>query len=289
MPQVANSGGADLAGGNFFHIFTGDDLNGHNVHGFDKDFLGDDGNHQGNIPPGWDAAFDPSSGKYVPGSATGQIMCAGENGCHGDREIVSQNMAIKGAHHTNDSVLQYGASFDEARQGTTVGTSYRYLLGVKGAEASDWEANPTTTNHNEYKGSTFDAPRPTEESQDWSKIKSMSTFCAECHGIFHSGPDLMQTDVWVRHPSDVVIPDTPPFNLDPSQNYSLLAPVARQTIGGASASDSYTPGTDIVFCLSCHRSHASPWPSMLRWDYDICFNESPQSADCGCFTCHSTY
>ncbi len=289
MPQVAHTGGSDLAGGNFFHIFTGDDLNGHNVHGFDNDFLGPDGNH-GNNPPGWDADFDPSTGDYLPGpSPTGQIMCAGEYGCHGDREVVSQNLAIKGAHHTNDSALQYGASFNEGLQGSSVGTSYRYLLGVKGAEDSDWEASKGINDHNEYRGLTFDVGRT---SQAWGDIESMSTFCSECHGVFHSGPGLesADTNVWIRHPTDAIMPNQSPFTS--YTEYDLVAPVARQSITAATAqaSNVVTPGTDIVFCLSCHRSHASPYQSMLRWDYDICNSvDDPGKNNCGCYTCHSTY
>lgn len=281
-PQIVHSDTPDLAAGNFKYVF-GDDTFGHNVHGFPSAAIGIDSNNA-NSPPGYDADFDPSTGGYQVFTNRQQIMCAGQNGCHGNREEVSQTMAIRGSHHADDSVLQYGAPFNLASQGATSGTSYRYLLGVKGAEDDDWEDTTGATDHNEYIGEAY----ASRTSQAWADIQTMSSFCAECHGLFHSSAGLQDTGVWVRHPTDAVMPsDLAYFDGGGPYAYDLLTPVARPTItaGATQATGTVTADTDIVFCLSCHRSHASPYTSMLRWDYDTCVGDDPA---CGCYTCHGT-
>lgn len=281
-PQVAfNTTTADLAAGNIRHVFV-DDANGHNVHGFPSPPIGADGRLL-NTPPGYDASFDPSAGKYDSSYATGQVMCAGQNGCHGNRDELSQAKAINGAHHYNDTVLQYGAEFNEALQGTEVGNSYRFLFKVRGAEDDDWQKTIGATDHNEYLGVPFDAGRST---QAWADIKTMSQLCAECHGNFHSGAGLRSSNMWIRHPTDVVMPNSVPFS--DVTSFSPTVPIARQSLAGGTsqASGTVTAGSDVVFCLSCHSAHASPYPSMLRWDYDTCFGSDPDHK-CGCYTCHS--
>jgi hypothetical protein len=47
---------------------------------------------------------------------------------------------MMGTHHADDSILRLdGSSLDQANQGLTIGTSYRFLSGVKGGEDADWE------------------------------------------------------------------------------------------------------------------------------------------------------
>lgn len=281
-PQIAFSTTThDLAAGNFAHVFSGD-ANGHNVHGFPNGVIGSDG-LLGNMPPGFNPAFDPSSGHYNSSYATGQVMCAGQNGCHGNRDEVSTAKAMTGAHHYDDRVLHYGGGFNEAAQGTAVGNSYRFLDKVHGAEDDDWQDTLGATDHNEYVGEPFDAGR---SKQTWSDIKTMSQLCAECHGNFHSGAGLRTSSMWIRHPSDVVLPTTAPFM--GMTAFNPMVPIAKQGLGVAlsQASGAVTPGTDIVFCLSCHTAHASQYPGMLRWDYDTCFGSDPDH-ECGCYVCHS--
>jgi hypothetical protein len=75
-------------------------------------------------PPGY-------GGTIATWTAGQQLTCAGTYGCHGDRtnDIDSSGTtdnyeAIRGAHHANDSIIN----------GSTVGTSFRFLLGVVGTE-----------------------------------------------------------------------------------------------------------------------------------------------------------
>lgn len=264
-PQVAHSAGVDLAAGNFKYVIDptsggANDAKGHNVHGFgttislDFPLLG--------TPPG----DDGTSGLTFDYAAGAPLMCAGANGCHGDRSKLEPHKAIAGAHHAVDTVLQNGTAA-EGSQGGTVGLSYRFLLGVKGLEDATWEAN---AGHNVYKGADYASRTP----------NTMSWFCSKCHGDFHAASPTgigTGTSPWVRHPTDVLMPLGGEFA---SYTYTNQAPVARAAIP-ASSSDDVTGTNRIVMCLSCHRAHAAPNDDSMRWTYDASM-VSPN----GCYTCH---
>ncbi|MDP2158777.1 MAG: cytochrome c3 family protein [Nitrospirota bacterium] len=272
VPQVAHSG-TDLAGGNFRHAFgVGNESKGHNVHGFGINLSYGD---LFNLPPGYDASRDPSSLKYNQFSDVAQVMCAGANGCHGNRDQLSHIEAMRGSHHTNDAILQLGGGFTETGQGATPGLSYRFLYGVHGGEDSDWEATKGPADHNEYKG----AAGPTASST-YANTDTISEFCGECHGSFHGG----SSSPWFRHPTDIPLPNSGEYTNYAAYNNTI--PLARQSIpNGSSASSTITRGTDAVMCLSCHRAHASPYAKILRWDYK---NTTLSTALSGCATCHSS-
>lgn len=280
-PQVLH-GAPDLAAGNFNHLAEsfGDDALGHNLHGFsdagindiDIRFTGPSGTDPV-TPPGYLAAYDPSSVKYAD-SGRG-LMCAGANGCHGNRDEVSVGAAMKGTHHANDSMLKFG-TINEATQGTNAGTSYRMLRGVKGGEAADWQ-NRNATNHNEYKGKAF-APRT---GQTYADVSTISDFCSSCHGIFHmSGTGGIGTggSPWLRHPVDVQMPTTGEYAV--YNVYDPNTPVARNTIPTNAPSNAVGPDA-VVMCLSCHKAHASEYGSILRWEYN------DTTSGTGCITCHT--
>ena len=72
----------------------------------------------------------------------------------------------------------------------------------------------------------------------------------------------------------------------PLKNHAL-APIARleSTLTGmTAASSTVTPGEDQVSCLSCHRPHGSPYPKIMRWDYQ----GWPGSGENKCNVCHTT-
>ncbi len=298
IPQVAHTG-TDLAAGNYrYMIIAADpDTYGHNVHGFRTAGIVEDDDMPPlliNVPPGYTAAFDPSSGKYQPAyhMAAQQIMCAGRNGCHGDRDQVGQMDAMRGTHHADDRAVKFGTT-NEAGMATSVGNSYRFLRGVKGIEDDDWQASANSTTHNEYKGVAF-ADRSALIGQTWADITSISQFCAECHGLFHqsggSGIGSPST-VWLRHPNDVELPNAAPYTN--YATYDPTVPIGRQSldplIGGASAAVNH--GSDVIMCITCHRPHASPYPDMLRWDYTetIVGTTDPAGQGLGCFVCHTEF
>ncbi|MDP2106541.1 MAG: cytochrome c3 family protein, partial [Desulfobulbaceae bacterium] len=127
---------------------------------------------------------------------------------------------------------------------------------------------------------------------------TISGFCGTCHGNFHTltgtsgggststGIGATTTSPFLRHPSDIVIKNAGEYALYTS--YNLTAPPGRQTLPAA-PSATVAPGSDTVTCLSCHFSHASNFPSMLRFDYSqmTAHNNGPGS-NTGCFACHTT-
>lgn len=302
-PQIALNtgiGGSSpyLAGGNYKYVFTippyGDEY-GHNVHGFGSGNINNPDGNIGYTPPGYDSNYDPSTtGGFQPGAGSEAIMCAGQNGCHGNRDSTIPYIAMKRTHHADDAMLKFG-SIAEGQQGggtggadtIAAGKSYRFLYNVHGGEDSDWQATLSATDHNEYKGQTY-ASRPLGSGQTWGTIETISQLCAECHGYFHASDEITNTtgSPWKRHPTDAVIPASGEYASYTA--YSTQAPVARFAIPIPSSSASVNPGTNdaIVMCLSCHRAHASEFPDILRWDYTTMIAGGGGSG--GCFTCHTT-
>ncbi len=240
-----------LAGGNFYYVKSVDQDLGHNVLGVTTADA-----TLGNTPPG--------------GSALGgQISCAGTNGCHGhngrqsgDTAQANQITAMKGAHHGKAAPPLTGSLTD-------ISKNYRFLLGIAGKEDADWEQE-TTTNHNDYKGAT-----------SFSDTTSMSFLCGECHGNFHSTSGVGSASPWVRHPTDILLPQgATEYNAyNPTTTYNNTAPVAY--------TDPQNPsrGTAVVMCLSCHRAHASPYYKAIRWDYK---SATLATAIAGCNVCHTS-
>ena len=145
VPQVysAEVAGKSMAAGNFRYVAT-DDAHGHNIHGFwpliQEEFVMSNVND----PPGYVEQMDPSTVKYntwTGNNVPEQILCSGAYGCHGNRNEKSQTKAMQRSHHADDTVLRFGGPIDQANQGATLGTSYRFLSGVKGGEDSEWRAH----------------------------------------------------------------------------------------------------------------------------------------------------
>lgn len=262
-----------LAGGNFYWIaHDGGDAYGHNVYGIS----GVDG--------------DLST---APGS---QVTGAGCTNCHSTLSSSDPANGCKGCHvprhHADDSDVVVSSS----------GGWYRFLgdnpgmipltpNGVIGIEEEDWEQSPTNNNHNVYQGTTTLYGKSKATSTN-----SIGEFCAGCHGDFHHDMNESQpastAGAWIRHPSDVVIPNSgeyaDAFGL-PDRDYNPLVPVAKSTalVSGDENFASVTIASDVVTCISCHRPHGSPYPDMLRWDYSNDCDAGTANAACGCFSCHT--
>lgn len=265
IPQVMHTDTTDLAGGNFYYIFGpgGSDSKGHNV--ID---LGEADQTLENAP----GHFHSS---HLLGS---KLTCAGTNGCHGTFGIGFNDpyISIDAAHHSDDSSIT----------GETAGTSYRFLRGVVGLEATDWE-NRDSEHHNEYHGHTHnEIPNCGGCHAIHGPVSnpgmSIASLCVRCHLDMHR-IDTNYDEVWIRHPSDIVIPDEGEYQS--YTTYNVEAPVGRVTIPDI-ASDVVTPGVDVVTCLSCHMAHGSNYPDMLRWDYSQIIASGGDSQN-GCFICHS--
>ena len=118
----------------------------------------------------------------------------------------------------------------------------------------------------------------------------MTAYCTGCHGIFHEQDSTaVGSSPWLRHPSDAVIPDSGEYASafgasGGTGTYDPQVPVSRVDISGG-VSNVVTLDDDLVMCLSCHRPHGSPYPDMLRWDYDGMVAGGGGSG--GCFQCHT--
>ena len=272
IPQVLHASPIDLPAGNFAYI-TGNKQTqgansttaGHNVIdlGVQETVL--------TSPPG-----DINN----TGITNTNFTCAGTYGCHGDRTIQDPYTAMRGAHHTDDSILKFG-SIDLNKQGDTVGTSFRFLKGVKGGEVS-WSNYPTPYNHNEYYGATT----PGTGNATTPAGNTISGFCAECHGKFYGSTNVGSSSPWLRHPTDTVLPSANEYAY--YTTYNSTAPVARTSSwngwSASSPSTTVTPGSDVIMCLSCHYAHASPYFKLMRWDY----KGWPGSGGTnGCNVCHT--
>ena len=281
--------GKTNAGGDFYWVVNTGDAYGHNV--LDLGVSADAA--IGVTPPGWDQSATTGltfNGKtlQVTGGADWsgkQLTCAGTFGCHGYRDQEGFG-GLTGAHHGNT-----GGTSTQASAPSTVGDSYRFLAGIKGLEDANWNWNETSSVHNEYYGADDTSNRQADGSTSYANTDTISFFCAECHGNFHSEIDNDSTSgsPWVRHPTDIVLPNSGEYSA--YTTYSVEAPVARPTVP-ASSSATVTPGDStgdtgaIVMCLSCHRAHGSNQPDLLRWDYSTMIAGGGGSG--GCFTCHTT-
>jgi hypothetical protein len=292
MSSVAPTYGTNtLAGGNFYWVDTTDNT-GHNVVG-----IADVDGALSFDPPGFNADFDANTQVNEGNAAwTTQLTCAGTNGCHGEHvkdgdTSIDDFTAISGSHHADDSAID----------GSTTAKSFRFLYGILGKEATDWEYSTSSTEHNQYYG--VDRANDTPPIAGSDGAKSINYLCAECHGNFHSGAGDLGADTgveassaWLRHPTDYDMNDLDAaseyLDYGTDGTYLPLAPVATDRVTGGvvvvTVSNVFANNGDaIVNCISCHRAHGSPYADLLRWDYDTC-EAGTDDAACGCFLCHTT-
>ena len=268
IPQVNHKDASgDLAAGNFAYMLgfkgTGaSDAKGHNVIDFGKE---DD-----------TLTYPPGGYDKMPYSS--ELTCAGIYGCHGapnDYGASNPMKSIAGAHHTLDNVIT----------GDKVGNSYRFLYGVTGREVDDWQ-NTDKNHHNEYHGKSTPTEPQCGRCHFGGRLPAGSTItdlCTTCHVHMHEIDDA-GNGIWIRHPSDIVLPDRGEYAN--YTEYNVDAPVGRIDIP-VDISNTVTPGTDVVTCLSCHFAHGSDYPDLLRWDYTQNIAGGGDS-NVGCFICHST-
>jgi len=252
-----------------------------------------------------------------------------DNGTDNNFELGARRVgmaAISGAHHNNwsNDGPKTGANYpdDETafHDGQRVADGYRFIPGLWGFgnETNTWENNDA--DHNEYYGSPTNgltteigscgachiqghaggtSSRAAFNSTLRVPNNSMSGFCSNCHGKFHSagnGEDYVDNGVsgaFLRHPSDYVIPNSGEYAA--YTTYTASAPVARQdiTIFSGGGSTAVSPGNDMVMCLSCHVAHGSDQDYILRFDYTTMtagfYGDIPTAqAAGGCLACHTT-
>lgn len=255
------SASSTLAGGNFYWVVQKGDQYGHNVYGISGPDL------RLTTAPGNDVT-DPCATCHNS-LATADTGC---DGCHVPHHHATGTNVVAGQaegwYRFLGSVMQGGTPEQPPTEG------------VVGIEDPDWEQAPLANSHNTYQG----ASGPYSSYLDSGSIDQK---CLGCHGLFHS--QSVADATWIRHPDDLVIPDSGEFT--GFTTYNPMVPVTRQNVTAADANFSVIKlGSDMVSCISCHRAHGSPYPAMLRWDYRDWPGTDPNTgkqAVNGCAVCHT--
>jgi hypothetical protein len=223
-------------------------------------------------PPGWkDSGFAANGQVGDTPTWTSQLTCDGTWGCHGTHNAGG----VFGSHHHNSGGQLTTPPLP------TVGKSYRLLYQIQGYEDDDWQFE-TAIDKNIYYGVERGADSATDTT-------TMSYFCAECHGIFHSGAakegvvDGTFASPWIRHPVDISMPLTADSEYAAYNAYRTDAPVASSTVPATSTINVAASSGRIVMCLSCHQAHATPYYAIMRWDY----RGSGSTWTNGCSYCHT--
>ena len=259
------SGTNTLAGGNFYWVANGTDDTGHNVDGLAVyDSLA---NESGFLV--FSAAADsstPGNGSWPAGK---QVTCAGTYGCHGTHSESVMVSAIVGGHH-------YGQSGALTTPGTTPAGGFRMLIGIAGYEDPEWELTPTSSLHNQYKG----------VDDVTSASATISALCMRCHDDYHASSG--SGGGWLRHPIDYDMGSTAAGSevRGYGGTYDPAVPVASIDVSSVVTTVTFNDDT-IVTCLSCHRSHGSPFSGLLRWDYKDSIGNGKVTGG-GCTACHTS-
>jgi len=264
---------AGLAAGNFYWVTQGDEK-GHNIFTADGTLT----EAPGRFAVGCSGTDCHATLTSVEAPCQHCRILSPCGNCHmvtGD----SSNPSNTKWHHQDDS----GTVIDSVDEGW-----YRFLAGhnwgdgygAAGIEDPDWEHSPSSTVHNEYLGYE-DSKKNYDGGYAQTPANTVSAFCMGCHNEFHHQDESAAgASPWLKHPSDAALPNSGEYT--GYTTYNPLAPVARPAL--SSVSSTVTPGTDLVFCLSCHRAHASPYYKMLRWDIT---SSSLATALQGCGVCHT--
>lgn len=129
---------------------------------------------------------------------------------------------------------------------------------VSGTGDANWERDNSATDHNVYNS-------------------GMVTFCGACHTDFHGAANTGSPEPWTRHPQDQTGIESTASLIG---TYDPKIPVEDPA---ATSASTYTvsAGASEVFCLSCHRAHASPNADAGRWDFTVASGN-----DDNCNACH---
>jgi predicted CXXCH cytochrome family protein len=100
-------------------------------------------------------------------------------------------------------------------------------------------------------------------------ISGMNAFCGACHEKFNSGSKADRV-----HPVGITISGAQ--HADFGAWVGVENKVTQAEYPSGNPNDHFSAQ---VFCLSCHRAHASPHGDAMRWDY----SKTPR----GCLECHS--
>jgi predicted CXXCH cytochrome family protein len=104
-------------------------------------------------------------------------------------------------------------------------------------------------------------------------ISGMCDFCGACHEQFNRTSNSRGKRGWRQHPVGITISGAQ--HADFNHWSGLTERITQAEHPSGNSTDLYGAR---VFCLSCHRAHASSYKNALRWDY----SQNTQ----GCLECH---
>jgi hypothetical protein len=199
----------------------------------------------------------------IPGDAAGHNLDAPGHGLSSDATLSSapggtfpaSALGCSSCHdpHGNQSFrMLYGiGQVQDGLYGFTNAAPTAVGLNVHGAAESN-------SNHTAYQG-------------------GMSAWCGNCHGDFHNN------NTKLIHPSGKTLGGTIAgiynrYNGTDDQNGAVaatayLAEVPFEDAANTTSSTAGPAASSQVFCLSCHRAHASSAPDAGRWDFGVTFLE----------------
>ena len=302
-----------LAGGNFYWTDPNSgtdfaDNHGHNVFSVDQTLAAAPGITGGGHCQGGSGTNSCHYSLYNPYDYQWNVNIEGCRGCH----FFTFHHKAKG----NSANIAISGPIQYSWQAGPVDPTYRFLdtypgmftqvpywnsAFVQGIEDPNFEQSPSATVHNVYMAngaSTGGGFVPAASGMMNASNHSLSGFCVGCHGAFHNTAD--SSGVWIRHPIDVLVGklvddghESTFYNgttgyetYDPKvpAAYGIANPYGDSVSGYGAVDD--TRGQ--VTCVSCHRTHASPYPSMLRFDYNVMIaGNSAANPGSGCFACHT--
>jgi len=123
----------------------------------------------------------------------------------------------------------------------------------------------------------YDTPVEANGDPDYREntyISGINDFCGACHEKFTGSGNGGGAGGWTSHPVGIAISGA--NHADVEHWSRLTGKVTRAEYPSGNSTDIY--GAQ-VFCLSCHRAHASPHKNAMRWDHA----NKPQ----GCLECHT--
>ncbi|MBI2930947.1 MAG: hypothetical protein HYY16_04795 [Planctomycetes bacterium] len=222
---------------------------------------------KGHSPYG-SAAFSESTLMVAPGGHYPRVQetCISCHDAHGDDYWSYSFRNLKKI--TDNCLTCHNIPPGRTPDGTAIASTdlHEAVLVTAGPNADQNNAI-TSANHNVYRGVNFGA------------------FCGACHWIFH-GRDKNDSDVgdgthWLRHPTGTILPAE--YGTNYGATSSAAYPVVT-TSGSASRTAEWPiiAAETYVFCLSCHKAHASAFDNAMRWDVSV-----PQGITGGCGKCHA--
>jgi predicted CXXCH cytochrome family protein len=105
-------------------------------------------------------------------------------------------------------------------------------------------------------------------------IAGINDFCSACHEKFGRQGTGAGMRGWTRHPVGIAISSAQHADFEHWSRVKDKITVAQLPSGDPDA-----PYGAEVFCLSCHRAHASSYNDAIRWDYSTNTR--------GCLECHT--